>query len=347
MNKLQNIQALRGIAVLAVLTFHLVAIESKYGGSKTLLTELLGFGMFGVDLFFVISGFIMVAITKDQEQNIKQALIFLYHRISRIYPLYWVYTLLILIVYLIKETKGTNDVEIDILASFLLYPSGTPLLIAVGWTLIHEIYFYIILFFSLLLTSKKTMPVVIFIWGALVIILNVSLESPNRLLRLVSHPLTLDFIGGYFLAIFLYSKYNFMLKTRTLITLSTFGIATSMFAYNYYYGLTGLIQPFGWWRILIFGSPAMIIVFCFYKLEISGYYVNSLLVTIGNASYSIYLTHILTLILIGKVWGMFSLDSIYDNIIMLPVLFASAIVVGCISSIYIEKPLLKYSRKLA
>ena len=347
MKKLQNIQALRGIAVLSVLMFHLVAIESIYGGTQTILTDIFGFGMFGVDLFFVISGFIMVTITKDQEQNAKQALIFLYHRVSRIYPIYWVYTSLVLVVYLIKEVKGTNEVEIDILASFLLYPSATPLLIAVGWTLIHEIYFYTVLFFSLLLTSKKVISGVIFIWGASVIILNISLESPSLLLRFVTHPLTLDFIGGYFLAKYLYSEHNSTLKTSTLMTLATISIAAAIFAYNYYYGLTGHAEPLRWWRILIFGSPAMITVFCFYKAERNGYFINSLLVAIGNASYSIYLTHILTLILIGKVWGIFSIDSIYDNIIMLPVLFISAIAVGVLSYIYIEKPLLIYSRKIA
>lgn len=347
MKKIQNIQALRGVAVLSVLLFHLVAIEEKYGGSATILPKEFAFGMFGVDLFFVISGFIMVTVTRSQVQNTKQAFRFLYHRVSRIYPIYWVYTLLVLCVYLIKEAQGTNEVYIDILASFLLYPSGTPLLVAVGWTLVHEMYFYLIFFFSLLLTSERYMPALIFIWGVAVIFLNASLESSNHFLKLVSHPLTLDFIGGYFLAKWLYRPSDGIIKTRTLMILAAIGLIISMFAYKYYFGITGQIQPSGWWRVMIFGIPSMLIVFCFFKAERNGYIIHSSLVNIGNASYSIYLTHILTLIVIGKVWNKFSSDALYDNLLMLPALFLTAIIVGTISYNFIEKPLLIFSRKIA
>lgn len=76
MNKLQNVQALRGVAVLAVVFFHLIIIERRYGGVDTILPDWLAFGMFGVDLFFVISGFVMVTVTQGKFQNLRQALLF-------------------------------------------------------------------------------------------------------------------------------------------------------------------------------------------------------------------------------------------------------------------------------
>lgn len=74
MKRIQNIQGLRGVAVLFVVLFHLVPIEQKYGGSKAILPSLFHYGTFGVDLFFVISGFVMVAVTRGRFKQQKQAL---------------------------------------------------------------------------------------------------------------------------------------------------------------------------------------------------------------------------------------------------------------------------------
>ena len=136
MNKIQNIQALRGIAVLSVVFFHLLTIEQKYGGSRTILPDLFQFGLFGVDLFFVISGFVMVTVTRGKFQIPRQALRFIYHRVARIYPTYWVYSILVLIVFLLQPSWVNNSLgnQVDILSSFLLFPSRNLPLVMVGWS---------------------------------------------------------------------------------------------------------------------------------------------------------------------------------------------------------------------
>jgi peptidoglycan/LPS O-acetylase OafA/YrhL len=150
---IDTIQALRGIAVILVIIFHLMTVEIKYGGIHTIIPNLFHFSMFGVDLFFVISGFIMVIISQGKFQNPKETISFLYNRISRIYPTYWFYTFLILGVYLVKPTwvNSAQGSQIDILNSILLFPSDTLPIVMVGWTLIHEIYFYIVFSFILFL----------------------------------------------------------------------------------------------------------------------------------------------------------------------------------------------------
>ena len=114
MNKIYNIQALRGIAALLVVLSHLLIIEQKYGGTQTILSEMVRFGVFGVDLFFVISGFIMITISRNKFQSSKETLKFIYHRTTRIYPAYWFYSSLLLIVFaLIDLIPFFNKLKFD------------------------------------------------------------------------------------------------------------------------------------------------------------------------------------------------------------------------------------------
>jgi exopolysaccharide production protein ExoZ len=309
LKKLQNIQALRGIAVLSVVLYHLLTVEEKYGGSQTILSSLFQFGMFGVDLFFVISGFVMISITRGKFQCRQEVLRFFYHRVARIYPTYWVYTFLVLGVFLIKPSwvNSSQGNQVDILASFLLLPSQTLPLIMVGWTLIHEMYFYLIFTLILMLVPEKKILLAISLWAFTIIFMNLFLASNTPTINIITHPLTLEFIGGCYLAIIYYRK-NTKIKVRTLL-ISAFLISLiALYAFQYYQSITGNIEPQGWWRVLIFGIPAMLLVYCFTNAERSGYIIHSSLVKVGDASYSIYLSHILTLNVIGRVWSIFSIN---------------------------------------
>lgn len=125
------------------------------------------------------------------------------------------------------------------------------------------------------------------------------------------------------------------------------GFSVAIYGLVLYQDITGHIDPQDWWRILIFGVPATLIVFCFINLEQNGFIVHSSLIKIGDASYSIYLSHILTLSLMGRVWSSFSSDSVYDNFIILPILFFLSLAMGMMSFNIIERPLLAFSRRIA
>jgi peptidoglycan/LPS O-acetylase OafA/YrhL len=95
MNKFLSIQALRGIAALGVVAFHSLSIEQKYSNGDSLLPDFFRLGQSGVDLFFVISGFVMVTVTKERFKINGESMRFLWGRLSRIYPTYWFYFLLV------------------------------------------------------------------------------------------------------------------------------------------------------------------------------------------------------------------------------------------------------------
>ena len=347
-SRIKNIQALRGVAVLLVVFFHMVTIEKKYGGTNTLLPDYFQFGMFGVDLFFVISGFVMVTVTRGKFQQPRQAVTFLYHRISRIYPLYWFYSLLVLAVFLLQPSfvNSSQSGQVNILASFLILPQKHLPLLMVGWTLVHEMYFYLV-FFLLLFLPEKHLVKGIGLWTAIILFLQLYITpDTSPALRLISHPLTIEFVGGCLLALFI-SRKKSTLSAPFFLLSARFIFAASIFSYILYWQTTGQVEPAGWWRILIMGIPAIIIIFCLVRAEQRNVVLPGPLCKIGDASYSIYLSHVLTLSLIGRIWAEFSSDSTVDNWLVLPFMLLSVVAVGTVSYSLVERRMIAVSRKIA
>jgi len=348
LTKIQNIQALRGVAVLLVVLMHSLHIEQKYGGGQSILPNFFQFGMAGVDLFFVISGFVMVTVTRGKFQNPREALRFTYHRMARIYPTYWVYSLLLLGVFFIRPTwiNNAQGNQVDILASFLLLPSHILPLVVVGWTLIHEVYFYLVFAAILLLVPERKLAYAVLVWGCSISLLNFYSGSGSPWINLISHPLTLEFMGGCLIAI-LYFNTAVKIRTEILLLLALAGAAVSFFGFQYYQHFTGAVVLPDWWRVAIFGIPSILVVHCLSNAERNGYVIHSTLVAVGDASYSIYLSHLLTLSASGRIWSLFASETAWDNIIMVPALYGLVLLVGFLSYRMVEKPLLRLSRRIA
>lgn len=347
MERIYNLQALRGIAVLLVVFFHLMPVELKYGGSQQILPEYFNFGMFGVDLFFVLSGFVMVLITQGQFKKPNLALSFLYRRASRIYPTYWFYTFLVLGVFLYNPAmvNSSQGHEANILASFLLFPSDTLPLLMVGWTLIHEMYFYLVFFFLLRFIAEAYLPLAMGLWAALVVLVNIVTTPAGPIAKLVFHPLTLEFITGCLLAVLMCRHHFKPWQSRVILGVVALGLSLTMLSYGAYHHYTGISNPQGWWRVLLMGVPAVLIVCCSVCVERQGFVAHPWLIKLGDASYSIYLSHILTLTAAGRLWAMVAPDGKWDNYLALPVLVIAVIVVGMIGYRYVEKPLMQLTRK--
>ncbi|MDD3045817.1 MAG: hypothetical protein PHF33_10215, partial [Candidatus Delongbacteria bacterium] len=81
--------------------------------------------------------------------------------------------------------------------------------------------------------------------------------------------------------------------------------------------------------------------------EKNGFLLHRSLMFTGNFSYSIYLTHVLTISAIARIWSFFASDGIIDNIIMIPVIFGLTLFAGYLSYRIFEKPLMVLSKKFA
>jgi len=343
--KVLNIQALRGIAVLLVVFSHMLPIENKYSATDKILPDIFMIGISGVDLFFLISGFVMVSVTQNTNQSISKIKLFLYHRFTRIYPLYWFYSILILTVFLLQPSMVNNsqDNQIDIISSFLLIPQDLLPIVNVGWTLVFEIYFYII-FSLLLLLPRKKLTTGLLLWGIVILAVSSSpLWRENAFTKVYFHPLTLEFIIGAFIAI-VYYKRDIPGNAKLLALAS---IVIWLVSYTIFQSSTNENIPKGIIRVIIFGIPASLALYSALLYEKNhNITMPNWLCKIGDASYSIYLSHIIVLSIVGRVWSKFSTNGALDNFIAFTLMLIAVLISGFISYKLIEGTLLIKTRKL-
>lgn len=345
--RFDSIQSLRCLAVLLVVFFHVILIAKKYITNGEVFSEFFKFGMFGVDLFFVVSGFVMISVTRGKFKDKIQAFDFLYRRISRIYPTYWFYTILVLIVFCFRPSWVNNSQgnHADIIASFLLFPAQSLPLVMVGWTLIHEMYFYLIFFVILLFVKEENVCLAIMLWGVFVIIFNLYFDTSDPIINLISHPMTFEFIAGCISGLIFY-KIEIKVPSVLYVSIGCISLILSIFLYIYYCNFFHNFEPGGWYRVFIFGIPSMFIVCLFANAERCGLCIYSFFVKIGNASYSIYLSHVLTLSAFGRVMNTSYAKSMLSDYVMIAILFIFSIILGISGYYLVEKPLLKFSRKI-
>ena len=151
--RLGNLQALRAVAALAVVLFHVLETSVHQQRPVQVLAPLAGWGAWGVDLFFVLSGFVMV---QAQQRRRRSAGRFMADRLWRIVPLYWLLTLTVVLLQLLRPElfHGALADGRQVLAS-LGFASGAwlgrPPVLWLGWTLEWEMGFYLLFALGLLL----------------------------------------------------------------------------------------------------------------------------------------------------------------------------------------------------
>lgn len=343
-NRLHNIQALRGIAALLVVLSHIPSMESKHGGDK-LLPDFFHLGISGVDLFFVISGFIMVYITWEVPGAMKTTAKFLFARVTRIYPLYWVIALGVFVMWRINPSLMTFDPEAtNLLKSFMLWPDTTLPMLKVAWTLIHELYFYLIFGLILFLPHKLRLPGLMIWITALILGWHAGWSRFSPETALIFHPLSVEFFFGA-VSGWLFKSYGGKFARVAIL------IGTILWIVPFAWLATGFdfsdisSFPTNWERVFYFGLPAAFIVYGLASIETT-IRAPRWSVALGDWSYSLYLSHVLTISLIGYAWRMFAGPSLLDNIIMVPAMIIGSIISAAFCWYIVEKPLLNGSRHL-
>ena len=343
---LNHVQALRGIAALLVMLAHLYDAELKYSPDQFLGGWTI-YGNAGVDLFFLISGFIMVYVTSKRDRGFKPALEFLVSRAGRIYPLYWIVTLAVLVVAFIRPSMVFSSREIDpvLWKSFLLVPDLTPPLLLVGWTLIFEMYFYLV--FSCLMFFKRTwvMPGLI-VW-VMVICLGryLGLHAAAPVAEVLFNPFVFEFFAGTSVAYLLQIKPAII--TRLLNPKNSFliGALIACLWGAVIWALSEFPTTIAL-RVSVFTLPAALTILYAASRDLSNLSIWKPLIILGNWSYALYLTHILSVAVIGRIWKKFMVQGPIDNVVALIAMTTFSIGVAGLTFMLIERPIMTWVQKL-
>jgi len=172
--KLESLEAVRALAALSVVFFHTTIIFASRTGAIP-FGGLFGAGSRGVDLFFVLSGFIITFVHKADLNRPARMGKYAYARFARVYPSVWITALLALAIYLTGFGGPDKADKLSIghiTDSFLLLPQQGDALVNVTWSLKFEVFFYSL--FALVILRRSVGAVVIAVWQAAVLALFLS-----------------------------------------------------------------------------------------------------------------------------------------------------------------------------
>ncbi|MEG2554130.1 MAG: acyltransferase [Hafnia sp.] len=314
-NKIESIQILRGLAALSVVMFHYRFYLVPEDGDLTIPDQLFGWGAIGVDLFFVISGFIMIYVTRETQSGFSSSLKFLGSRLTRILPTYYIILLFAFLTGGAMSTFHYPEKVSNLISALTFQPyqlDPAPLytpgkgMYNVRWTLNYEIYFYIAFGMCLLFKNRV---ILLATWFLLPIVISYLLTSNvtfstsgykfnSVIARFVTNPIILEFgigaLAGYAYFI-LRNKFKF---NSCYLSLAIFLVVVAGIFYNFFngYNLTSAFVFF--FLVLIFALQNK------YILK----FTPKPLITLGNISFSLYLIHNpLAIFISGKV------ENVYPN----------------------------------
>lgn len=331
---LYSIQYARALAALMVVLFHMGSTDyaSRFSG------HWLGAG---VDIFFVISGFIMYWTTAGRDVTPGG---FIRRRLLRIVPLYWlVTTVMVALILLVPQVVRSGSFDLPhVVASYLFVPWMHPVLnypfpvVVPGWTLNYEMFFYVV-FAACLALPERRRP-----WGLGAV------------------------LGGLVLAGWIFDPHQVQTRfyTSTLLLEFLFGTGIGMLVRQgklmprgLALALVPVILPALWLldgapqQGLTWGVPAAVFVYGVISLERQGLMPRlPLLLLLGNASYSLYLIHPMVLSALDQVLERTGVAAAATA--PLPGLGLSLLVIaitataGCICYLLVEQPLGRIAHRI-
>jgi peptidoglycan/LPS O-acetylase OafA/YrhL len=335
--KIDAVQVLRGLAACGVMFSHIAEelLKKADGALPAVLPVIVAVGRGGVDVFFVISGFVMMYVSMGDFGSPDGPRRFVLKRVARVVPVYWFYTTLMLVIVLVAPglVRAADRSPGYILASYFFFPvvqktSGEmqPLL-ELGWTLNYEMYFYLI-FAGALFLQRRAGIVVLALYFSAAVLVGAFLGPSAGALWYWTRPIILQFLAGAILAVLFFSGVR--VPRYAALALSAGGLLWLIAFYDDgNVGLTTLSVTAICWV-----AAATLV-----KAKSSSVAGNSplwrFLLLLGDASYSLYLVHMFVIRAVSHI--VHSSSSIY--LYAFPALVVPVSIICAIASYrYIEIP---------
>ena len=338
--QIESIQAFRGIASSLVVFHHVCLCLLNYGDHHSVLASHKGirwFGACGVDLFFVISGFVMIVATATKPAAQRSVVTFIKLRLIRIVPLYWIYTTCVLLLFLLPFAFTNTKAQYTwsyIVKSYLFIPAMSPAgfiqpLLAQGWTLIYELFFYFV-FAGFLRTNSDFAATCISLLFCCLTITGFVVAPTNPIALFFTDSILIEFCFGMVAGIV-------YLRARNIpkaVLFGAFGVSIAAFVW-------AIVQNADQdYRVVYWGVPAFGLLISATLLEKQRIIESwcGILLWFGECSYSIYLTHGFVLLPFCAMLRRVSLTSGYADTALV-CMFVVAILPGMFSYRFLEKPL--------
>lgn len=326
---LKNIHYLRGIAAASICFHHIwIALVHYQGFSSNFFDFLSDISRSSIELFFVLSGFIMV-FTNSEKKGIKHIPSFIKKRIIRIYVPYIPLAIVLYATYSLLPELSNNTRSIDFITNFFLIPHGIPAL-SVAWTLVFEIIFYFTFIFWFL--GKNWWKTFTLVWFFSIIIANTI--EPELLINTHEWHLlstyNLLFILGTWGGIYFDGR---MLSAKGRIAFLILLIIGLIFAFS-----SNILLV----KHLVLGLSFTL--FLFYLGESNPVKMINLrfLGFLGTISYSLYLVHNPLIALFMRVNSNFPINQSH---FLIPLILVLILIVAYIYYIIFEKKIMNYIRK--
>ena len=329
--RLYGIEALRGLAAVGVVFSHTARHLDKIFQAPGLI-RVFQAGHAGVDLFFVISGFIILHVHRSDIGRPDRLTHYAGRRLNRVFPLYWVALALTVAMTALNHAPPSLA---HLLWSAALLPSVREPVLGIAWTLEFEMVFYAI--FAVLIVNLRAGLALLLLWqtvSALQAAGVTALAMPSALGSVYS----LEFLLGLSAAWLLRG-----VRVRRPGLLA--GVAALAFGAAYLMESAGLLYGYGVAARLAYGLPACLLILGLAAAERDGRLaVPGWLRGIGQASYSIYLFQF---VFIGTLWQMLlssGAAASAPRALLFVLLAAAALAGGVAMSRLVEQPLLQLTR---
>lgn len=333
-SKLNNIQLLRAFAAVAVVAFH---TGFSFPGMRQ-------FGSFGVDVFFVISGYIMARIL-DPANNSSDH--FFRRRILRIVPPYWFFTLLLFFAAMkVPQLMGaTRATGLDLFKSlfFIPFSKGNGLvqpLLFLGWSLNAEMFFYVALTIGLLFSKRHAT------WfGAAIVLLVVFGCMPFAAVSDPAHFYSAEVNLEFLLGILSYyvAKHTTSATARRLRVPALLVAISNALLLILVQGVLPAPPHIYGQRVVTLGIPAFLLITSASLLSQAGWDSKAAsLVLIGDASYILYLIHPYCEYPLSRLFSRNHPWLNSQSATGAPIGIALSIVLAVIIHLYAERPLVKF-----
>lgn len=320
MKRFEALDALRGVAAILVVIYHYTVRYFELYPQTYNFSNFMEFGKLGVNMFFIISGYVIFMTLLKIEKPID----FLVTRFIRLYPIFWV---AVIFTFAIVYSFNLENREVsisDMLINLTMIPAlfKTPYVDGVYWTLLYELKFYLLIFLVYISGLIKKIEYLA-IFPIIIIISSFIFNIEHTLFyKILNFFLILDYLPYFISGIMLYKIHE---KNYNILTICVLVTTILINLYNIKY-------DFLWFILLTY------LIFILISLNKINWISNKFLVYLGSISYSLYLIHQNLGYIVLNYCNKIDLESYLSLFIAIML----SIFISSVITYIIEKPIINY-----